>query len=768
MFCKNCGKELPDGVKFCNGCGAPVAPAPGEEPPIAGGPAPDSGFVPVPGPTMGPSAAPDGGFIPEPGPAQPGNFPGPEGSAKPNPAAGLAAKLKGNKTGLIILGVGAVAVIAVIVLLVNVIGGLIGGGGTKPLYVYLNDDYELMYLPSLSQDAESTEITDEAGYSSGVQFSPDGKTLYFTDADNSLYKIAVADLNKEGKPERIKKDVSSFRVLLDGRLLFREYDSGKLNVYDGQETYTLVKEYDSYQLGGDHKTVYYTERDDDGAYTLYRIAIDKDANKEKLLDGADTIYTSWDSETLVYGEGGVYTYGGATPEGSDMNTLAVYACKPGEKADKLIDDIYGITNITVDGDKVSFYYWVQNVDERTLYDFVTDNNASSDAAILEERPTSPSSWDYSPASYPDGLYIENGVIYCVDNKGDAYPVDTAALQAEQNLPPEELSYWDVLPIARAECTARYEQAREEYNTAYEAWREASNRQSLRDSLQSTDYTQTSYELYRFDGAKPQEPIAADVFSTSTYGAAHAGVFLYKKANTSGGKVGDLSELDGYYDVYTRLESGSNDDDWYQNVGGKESVLDDIDPEASIHGWWVLNGAELVFQVTEDEESSLQSFTIGADALTFNASIVDDTDDFSGVQQGTDSAGKDVLYLFTEVSEDSRSGESSGDFCVYRDGKLETITKEIFGAFILDDSGTTYVGTDIDREGNVELALLKDGQLTTISDEVSGGGWFLDSTQVLYLSDNDLYLWNGKESVRIARDVLRVWVSAEAGYSSYDP
>ena len=31
MFCRQCGKELPDGVKFCSGCGAEVNPA--QEPP---------------------------------------------------------------------------------------------------------------------------------------------------------------------------------------------------------------------------------------------------------------------------------------------------------------------------------------------------------------------------------------------------------------------------------------------------------------------------------------------------------------------------------------------------------------------------------------------------------------------------------------------------------------------------------------------------------------------------------------------------------------
>ena len=36
MFCKNCGKELPDSAKFCSGCGTPViseVTAPGVEPP---------------------------------------------------------------------------------------------------------------------------------------------------------------------------------------------------------------------------------------------------------------------------------------------------------------------------------------------------------------------------------------------------------------------------------------------------------------------------------------------------------------------------------------------------------------------------------------------------------------------------------------------------------------------------------------------------------------------------------------------------------------
>ena len=128
----------------------------------------------------------------------------------------------------------------------------------------------------------------------------------------------------------------------------------------------------------------------------------------------------------------------------------------------------------------------------------------------------------------------------------------------------------------------------------------------------------------------------------------------------------------------------------------------------------------------------------------------------------------MLYLFTDI-EDERNG-TVGDFTVYKDGKLETIAKGVYGAVILDESGATYVETDIDSQYNKEFALLKNGATTTISDEMSGemGPSFLDGSQLLYLSDGDLMLWNGKENRRIARDVEGVWASAQERYSSYSP
>ena len=95
-----------------------------------------------------------------------------------------------------------------------------------------------------------------------------------------------------------------------------------------------------------------------------------------------------------------------------------------------------------------------------------------------------------------------------------------------------------------------------------------------------------------------------------------------------------------------------------------------------------------------------------------------------------------------------------------------VAKEVGGVFILDESGTTYVVTDMDNNGNIELARLDGEELTTVSDEISDACRFLDDKQVLYISDRDLYLWDGKEERRVARAVEMFWSAVEADYTFY--
>lgn len=66
MFCKNCGTQNADGVKFCRACGTPidqVAPAA----PVAAAPAAPVSAAPTPGYAPNPAYTPNPGYAPDPG-----------------------------------------------------------------------------------------------------------------------------------------------------------------------------------------------------------------------------------------------------------------------------------------------------------------------------------------------------------------------------------------------------------------------------------------------------------------------------------------------------------------------------------------------------------------------------------------------------------------------------------------------------------------------------------------------------------------------------
>ena len=111
MFCKSCGKEIPEGAKFCSGCGTPVEPA-------QGAPEDQKGTNTVE------NAAPVYEHAPESGGSGAAAVVAAAGAAV---AGGVGALKHRGKSGLIVLGVAAVVVIAVIVLLVTVIKTLIFG-----------------------------------------------------------------------------------------------------------------------------------------------------------------------------------------------------------------------------------------------------------------------------------------------------------------------------------------------------------------------------------------------------------------------------------------------------------------------------------------------------------------------------------------------------------------------------------------------------------------------------------------------------------------
>lgn len=893
MFCRNCGKQLPDGAKFCGNCGTPVA-APAA--PWAPGPVPEAvpsetdepagavmaeqpaAEVPAEPPVErveesapeAPEANPadgtatgDEGQAPSGTPAEPpvepveesaaetaaenaaetaeesapeapeeGKSAGPAGSgapvnmpkfdipcteAQPQGADGAPPAKRRNKAVFAVIGVAAVVLIALVAVGIWMITRLMGGGG-KILCVYLNDEGELMYLPSLKEDTkavEIAEIADEVDHGVDVQFSRDGKTVYFRDVDGTLYQIAAADLEKDGgKPDRIARDVSRYQVLDGGRVLYAEYngDDGtyKVSLYEDGQSSRLAKGCDEWSLSGDEKALYYTEADsDEGSYiytyTLYRAALDGDGKAEKLLEDYDELYTDWDAETLVYG---VRTEAQTDEETgrTDGNTLTVYSAKPGEKGTQLVSDVYSVRDVTAEGGKVNFLYFKENVEQSSLYDYVTDTNADADVAILEEGEP----WDYPNWSdyEPYELLLEgNQVYYRTRGNDDRNPVDVTELLGEYGLTMADLAdesawayfYYDIFyGPAWEDADERYQEKYEDYSQRYDKWVMAVGRDLVREGLKKEQQGQTTYTLLRYTGEKDGETVATGLGNSFYYGGGD--VLAYRK--TEGAEVTQVADVDevletvmmdwygGYNDlgsiVNNALVGGYNNigdkavyavqdllaggdattsaSQWYQNVGGKESPLD-LDEEDTLYGMYQLSDKEVVFWLSDGDEDRLDSYTVGADGLTLSDTIYEG--ELSPAGTSVEPDGKTALYLFTETEADNNYN-TLGDFSVYRDGKLETIAKEVYGAVVLDESGATYVFTDVDSEYNIELAVLQDGKPVTISDEAEDSGIFLDGGRLLYVSDSDLYLWDGKESCRIARDVEYVWTSYEESYRGYNP
>lgn len=736
MFCKNCGNEVAENTRFCNACGTPIEQV-AEQPAEQYGEQPVEQYVEQP-------VAEDCGA-----------------AAVQEPTA-VGGKKLGGKTIAVLAG----CVVVAILLIIGVAKLFSGMGGGDAVYTYVNDDYELMYLENLKAKTEPVEITDEANENASVRLSKDGKYMYFLGTDNpeyydsemTLYYIQVSKLGKkDAKPEKISSGVVDYIVLDKGMVLYAKADSGyQLRLFDGKDSSKLVSDVEDYSVNADQTYVYYTERDnEDNTISLYRIPLKKDGEKERLLKGASAIYSDYDAETLVYGEyNDPYSDGLYNPEDDNYT---VYSCAPGGEKTKLVKDALSVYGLTVDGKKVSFYYTTRQNEETTMYDFFTDKSKADDEELLNSSISYPNWSDYSVWDvYEDG----QGGYYYESYNGIRYDLDSSYVVAD---------YWDARDAARDQADRLYDQAYEEYYALSDQIDAAQWRNNLRDYLQNNVMEVEYFNLHKFEGGNATE-IAANINPGYFRVLPFNGIFLYQKLESDETILGDVSELEYYDHAYDLVYSGETQSVWYQNVGGVESLLNmdlDEDETLSISSTFVLNDKEVVLNAQVDGEWSLRSFKIGKNELTYSDVITDE--DYTGVRKGVDAKDNEVLYYYLDV-EINNDGFEYGDLICYSDGKETQVAKEIAGYYLLDDSNTEYVLGEYEYEKGrliAELSILKNGKTVSVSDEVEAGSiTFLDGKQLMYMSDGDLYLWDGSEDRKIAEDVLAYFVWGAESYCGY--
>ena len=470
--------------------------------------------------------------------------------------------------------------------------------------------------------------------------------------------------------------------------------------FDGKESYKLASDVNGYGFSIDEKGAYayYTESDpSDYTLALYRVQIKDGGTKEKLLKDADAIYTDYDAEVLVYGrsngDGGEWEYD---------ETYDVYSQVPGGEKTKLLSDVSSVLDVFVEDGKAVILYMTANTEKHTLYDFVSDSLASSDAGETEP-------------DYDD---------YQVQNAWGWMTTD-----------------WDA------------------YEEAYEKWYAVENRNYIRQSLKDTEYNITTYNLSRYENGK-DTLLAEGLAFAPTYSAAD-GIYLYARADQEISAVCDVQDLEYGEQVYEKMDAAERS--WYQHVGGAESEFD-LDEDGDIGSLFILNGSEAVLTAYEDGESEIRAYSVGKNGLTFVSTITDD--DYTGITKGR-SGGKDAVYYFTDMDSDY----SAGELMRYAGGKSESVAKDAGQVEILDD-GAVFKMEDVDyndRRGVTECTLyvMRDGKGERIADDVAVSGVaFLDSKRVVYVSDGDLYVWNGRDSEKLASDVEYFWSNRQADRQSF--
>lgn len=681
MVCKHCGKELPSGAKFCSGCGSPV-----EEQELNV----QSGEViseQADGKTELLETDPAGAVLVEAAPTAL--------ETQPEEAPILTGKRSRGRLFLFIAL--AVAAVAVVFVAIKLIGG-IAGGSVKPTYVYLNDDEELMLLSGLSEKSTSTEIDDHGAYN--VQFSDDGKTIYFSTDEGSLYFVEASKVGKDGvEPEKISSDAYEWYTT-DGGVVYRKEDQYRF--FNGTESIKLAKDedYSIYSTKVSDGYFYYRQtcEDDYSECDVYRIKMTADAQKEKLLSGAYTVYNSLDSDLLVFSrknDNNEYAYA-ENQIGGGGDTFDLYTAKPGGEKNKILSDVANVSNVDVSGGKVSFSYTKYASEEICLYDYVTDTLRESDALVQE-----PDQSDYQ--TYVPGRWYS---YYSTD--------------------------WDAYYDARNE------------------WYDAKNRNELRERLQNEPVILVSQELYEYKDGKENK--LADGISYIKYKS--DGVYIYEKYQLPESSVADISEIYGMWEVYNSLD---DDQKLYSCVNGTENEFD-IGEDYALQSVYSVGENELVLCISEysesysDDDSMLWSYSVGKDKLTKTGTLTEDDFVIVGNRKVND---KSAFYYYENLDSD----RECGDVVRYVDGKKTTLAKEVYGLLALDEK-TMVAFTDRGKDGSYTLSMVSGENRTKIGDDVSDYE-IIDAKTVLYISDRDLYYWDGSKSVRLASDVMYIWCSNAA-------
>lgn len=773
MYCPKCGSELPDGSKFCGTCGAQLLEETKE---------PEIGSV-------------DSAELES--PASPSDVP--ETTAKKD-FVQFKKKIGGKKL------IGIVVAAAVVVAAIFGVRALFSGTSGDSAYAYLsNGKYELLTNLGKDQAIEIASSKSDISNANLLSFSPSGKYIYyFTKVDSSsgtgsLCRAEYARLKKDSSKnekyiETIANNVSLGFRFINGDAVLYENSDGTLYYFDGKDAVQVAKNV-NYYYTDESKQIVYTSGDYSKGYTLYGITLDDISDKEKLASNVSYVYDASDFNNILY------------IRSEDSGDDSLYVVGFTKDAEKLAE---GVNNLTRLGEKT--YFTAKNGVNLSLYDFVDDSRADADAGIKEPNRDDFSIPEYSyqmisgsnlSESDFDELYTSctkdlywygESTWWCysmeeaVDrNWGDETDGIHAATQSfidkygssadengyilvtdEVKAALKEINKYADAPEEEWEwlwlCYNKYQSGTttdyDAYNEASDKWGEARYRISMRETLQDKDNEYAVSTLYCFDNGN-----LTSVNETVLDASSYSGGIMFNTTDMISDTI-KLENVSSPYDI-TRLFYINNEAENHVVLENGTVVRMSAKAAESFSDAYDDSYAYLYFRNNEvflsEGDGALSVATISGGSVGDFSTVTDDANvvsfDENNLYYTSGSyENNNVTYC------DLYSYDKNGSTRVARDIMLNNVN--------LYDDGVVLAYTGYRNYSGYELTMVNSkGETTLIGDDITQY-IRIDKSTLLYISDGDLYSFNGKEKKLIASDVDWLWsnnsmeISKTLGYG-YD-
>ena len=609
-----------------------------------------------------------------------------------------------------------------------------------------------------------------------------GGLLYFNDS-GALYYYDGSE------PHKIANSVSNYATDDKGRLIYLS-ESALYAVYlnDADNKNKLVSGIYSVLAMSDFDNILFTKSNDNGTTDIYAVGFDKESEKvvedvyNVVYRGDGVVYYTTDSgKTAKPYDYIVDDYASADagitqPDINDYQipnyryeSLSSYSnlSNYDEICLSLTDDVYFYRYRYNEYEDMYYdYYWYYRYynDDPDYADAMGMTNLDKWAAIEDFYEDFNYTYSLEYAAEHDPLFASEYKTFVDKYKSQAdengYISVTDAMKQELNklantvcnysqlfkgntytAPDSDENAWMYF------CYGKYQSGSttdEKYYDELEKYNAVANRIQLRNELQSEYYKQMLYTLYRYENG------AAAVVSENVLSCKELNGAITYNTTDSISKTVNINDLYWASDALSVFSYNyENDNPFVLTSSGKQVHMSD-------------SALEDYYEICYQNSGSV-CFTEGCVYLYSNhdglyaANISNDT--IESFEFIVDEAY--VTYIDKETNTVYYFSDIDGEYAALYScsGKeTKTLAKDILsgtGYFRMYEDGVITAYSD--RYGySFELSIIDAGGSKTIIDDEVTYYIRVDSSNLLYISDGDLYHFDGSKKTRLATDVTKVW------------